>query len=50
MKTATDVIKHEIHKSGLTLYRIAKETGIDASALGRFMAGTENWINYTLRV
>lgn len=35
----TDVLKQAIQESGLTLYRIAKETGIVGTSLLRFMQG-----------
>ncbi len=35
----TDVLKAAINASGLTHYRIAAETGIKATSLGRFMRG-----------
>ena len=37
--TMTDVLKAAIEESGLTRYRIAKDTGIDEAALMRFMRG-----------
>jgi transcriptional regulator with XRE-family HTH domain len=38
-RTMTDVLKAAIEESGLTRYRIAKDTGIDQAALMRFMRG-----------
>jgi transcriptional regulator with XRE-family HTH domain len=35
----TDVLKVAIEESGLTQYRIAKDTGIPATSLMRFMRG-----------
>jgi hypothetical protein len=35
----TDVLKAAIEESGLTLYRIAKDTGIVGTSLLRFMQG-----------
>jgi transcriptional regulator with XRE-family HTH domain len=35
----TDVLKAAIRDSGLTRYRIAKDTGIDEAALMRFLRG-----------
>jgi transcriptional regulator with XRE-family HTH domain len=35
----TDQIRQAIDESGLTRYRIAKETGIDESALAKFYNG-----------
>ena len=35
----TDVLKIAIEESGLTLYRIAKDTGIVGTSLLRFMQG-----------
>ena len=35
----TNVLKAAIEKCGLTYYRIAKDTGIDETNLGRFMRG-----------
>jgi len=35
----TDQVRRAIRKSGLTQYRIAKESGIDSAAMSRFMAG-----------
>ena len=37
--TMTDVLKQAIQESGLTLYRIAKDTGILDTSLLRFMRG-----------
>ena len=37
--TMTDVLKAAIEKSGLTRYRIAKDTGITEPSLCRFMQG-----------
>jgi transcriptional regulator with XRE-family HTH domain len=37
--TMTDMLKSAIEQSGLTRYRISKETGIDEAALMRFMRG-----------
>lgn len=37
--TLTDVLKAAIKQSGLTCYRIAKDTGIDEANLGRFIRG-----------
>ncbi len=37
--TMTDVLKAAIEESGLTQYRIAKDTGIPATSLMRFMRG-----------
>jgi transcriptional regulator with XRE-family HTH domain len=37
--TMTDVLKQAIRDSGLTLYRIAKDTGIVGTSLLRFMQG-----------
>jgi transcriptional regulator with XRE-family HTH domain len=37
--TMTEVLKAAIEESGLTRYRIAKDTGIDQAALMRFMRG-----------
>ena len=35
----TDVLRKAITESGLTLYRIAKDTGVMKTSLMRFMAG-----------
>ena len=35
----TDVLKRAVRQSGLSQYRIAKDTGILESSLGRFMRG-----------
>jgi hypothetical protein len=35
----TDALRAAIQESGLTYYRIGKETGIDATNLGRFVRG-----------
>lgn len=35
----TDVLKQAIRESGLTYYRIAKDTGMVGTSLLRFMAG-----------
>ena len=35
----SDQIRAAIESSGLTMYRIAQETGIHKSALSRFMSG-----------
>lgn len=37
--TMTEVLKAAIVESGLTRYRIAKDTGIDEAALMRFVRG-----------
>ena len=37
--TVTDALKVAIERSGLTRYRIAKDTGIDEAALMRFLRG-----------
>jgi transcriptional regulator with XRE-family HTH domain len=37
--TMTEVLKAAINKSGLTEYNIARNTGVLATALGRFMRG-----------
>ena len=37
--TMTDVLRDAIEQSGLTRYRIAKDTGIDEAALMRFVRG-----------
>ena len=38
-KQFSDEIRSAVENSGLTRYRIAKETGIDAAALCRFVQG-----------
>lgn len=40
--TMTEVLKAAIEESGLTRYRIAKDTGIDETALMRFMRGEQS--------
>ncbi len=35
----SDQIRHAMDESGLSRYRIAKDTGIDQSALGKFYHG-----------
>ncbi len=37
--TLTDVLRAAIERSGLTVYRIGKATGIDTANLGRFVRG-----------
>lgn len=37
----TAALLKAIQDSGQTLYRIAKDTGVDKSALGRFVAGKQ---------
>ena len=37
--TMTDALKAAIESSGLTHYRIAAETGVKATSIGRFMRG-----------
>ncbi len=37
--TLTDALRGAIERSGLTVYRIAKATGIDSANLGRFVRG-----------
>jgi transcriptional regulator with XRE-family HTH domain len=37
--TLTDVLREAIRRSGLTQYRIAKDTGIPATSIMRFMRG-----------
>ncbi|MCH2130532.1 MAG: helix-turn-helix transcriptional regulator [Pirellulaceae bacterium] len=39
-KKMTDQIRQAIDDSGLTRYRIAKDTGIDESTLAKFYHGT----------
>jgi transcriptional regulator with XRE-family HTH domain len=39
MKLMTDQLRQAIDDSGLTRYQIAKETGIDESALAKFYNG-----------
>ena len=39
MKLLTDQLRQAIDDSGLTRYQIAKETGIDESALAKFYNG-----------
>ena len=36
----SDALRQAIRDSGLTLYRIAKDSGVDYSTLHRFMKGT----------
>ena len=38
-KKVSDQIRAAIESSGVSIYRIAAETGIDKSALSRFMSG-----------
>lgn len=38
-KKLTDQLRYAIDESGLTRYQIAKETGIDESALAKFYNG-----------
>lgn len=38
-KTMTDQLKQAVADSGQTLYRVAKDSGVDYSVLIRFMAG-----------
>ena len=40
-KTVTDQLKRAIADSGLTLYRIAKDSGVPLPVLYRFMAGEQ---------
>jgi hypothetical protein len=42
MKTMTETLKHAIRKSGESLYAIHRATGVDSSALGKFMAGKQS--------
>jgi transcriptional regulator with XRE-family HTH domain len=37
--TMTEVLRAAIERSGLTVYRIGKATGVDAANLGRFVRG-----------
>jgi transcriptional regulator with XRE-family HTH domain len=37
--TMTDVLRAAVEESGVTQYKIAQDTGILATALGRFMRG-----------
>lgn len=39
MNTLTDQVRQAIEDSGLTRYAISQQTGIDQSALSRFMSG-----------
>jgi transcriptional regulator with XRE-family HTH domain len=38
-RTISDQIRAAIKKSGMTRYRLSKETGIDQAALSRFVHG-----------
>ena len=38
-RTMTEVLRAAIDESGLTQYKIAQDTGILATSLGRFMRG-----------
>lgn len=38
-KTLAEQLRQAAHSSGLTAYRIAKETGITEPTIGRFMRG-----------
>lgn len=35
-----DIMRQAIRDSGLSLYRVAKDSGLDVAPLQRFMAGT----------
>ena len=37
--TLTDVLRTTVARSGLTIYRIARDTGLDSRHLGQFLAG-----------
>ena len=39
MKTITDELKKAIQKSGLTVYRISRESGVAQEQIHRFMSG-----------
>lgn len=47
-KTLGDKVRAAIRASGLSLNRIAKETGVDVAGLSRFMAGKTNLTLTTL--
>ncbi|MGC8553659.1 MAG: helix-turn-helix domain-containing protein [Phycisphaerae bacterium] len=38
-KSITETLKHAIRGSNLTVYRIAKDTGLQQSAIHRFLSG-----------
>jgi len=40
--TVTDQLKKAIAASGLTLYRVAKDSGVPYAALHRFMGGSQS--------
>jgi len=47
-KTFSDQLRHIIEMSPLTRYRIAKDSGVDASQLLRFMRGDGRLTNDSL--
>ncbi len=38
-KSMTDVLKQTLRASGLTVYRVSKDTGIESATIYRFLAG-----------
>jgi predicted transcriptional regulator len=40
-KTVTDQLRKAIAESGMTLYRVAKDSQVDHATLHRFMAGQD---------
>ena len=40
-KTITDQLREAIRESGLTHYRLGKDSGVDIAAIDRFVAGRE---------
>jgi len=38
-RTVSEQVRHEIKQSGLTRYEIAKQSGVEQSALSRFVSG-----------
>ena len=41
-QTVTDQLRHAIADSGVTLYRVSKDSGVSYAAIHRFMAGTHD--------
>lgn len=40
--TISEALRHTIRNSGQTIYAIAKETGLEAASIRRFMAGRQS--------
>jgi ribosome-binding protein aMBF1 (putative translation factor) len=46
--TFSDQVRNAINNSGMTIYRLAEETGVEASVLYRFVSGKRGFTTATL--